>query len=208
VSGAVKPLTTLVKGNVFDGYVHAGAEISKCGKYRYRLWREWRGFATDDNWHRMGDGKDDLDGAGNRMGWPKSVVFVMLNPSTADGEIDDPTIRRCVGFAKSWGYDRLEVINLFAYRATSPADLLALGHDDDPVGIDNQRHVSIALDDAGLVVCAWGVHGAHLCQDETTLGWIHDQDCQTWALKLTKNGHPSHPLYLPAHLQPFVWTPS
>jgi hypothetical protein len=94
-------------------YVYAGADISPDGRYRYRLWREWRGCASRDHWRWLGA----KDGAGHELGEPLSVLFVMLNPSTADGTTDDPTIRRCVGFAKRWRYDRLEVVNLFAHRA-------------------------------------------------------------------------------------------
>lgn len=208
LGGPVEPLRTQTKESGATGYVNAGATISPCGTYRYRLWREWRGIGTDANWHwyTEDDGSIALDGAGSRLGFPKSVVFVMLNPSTADGEQDDPTIRRCVGFTKAWGYDRMEVVNLFAYRATDPKALLSLGHKDEPWGADNERHIDRALDDAGLVVCAWGAHGGHLGQDETVLGWIEDQDRQTHALRLTKAGHPAHPLYLPADLKPFRWS--
>jgi hypothetical protein len=97
----------------------------------------------------------------------------------------------------------MEVINLFAWRATSPKDLLALSHADDPVGHANQSHVRQALFDAGLIVCAWGSHGGHLGQDETMLGWIEGE---THALRLTKDGFPAHPLYLPASLKPFRYS--
>lgn len=179
-------------------YIAKGAAISPCERYRYRLWREWRGTASDENWLWLEgeDGNRAVDGAGYDLGWPKTCVFVMLNPSTADGEQDDPTIRRCVAFAKRLKFDRLEVINLFAHRATDPKALLALGHDDDPVGVDNQRHVASACRDAGLIVCAWGAHGKHLGQDETMLGWLSDEDAPIVALGLTKDGHPRHPLYL------------
>lgn len=166
-------------------YLTSGASISKCGKYRYRLWREWGTWASDR----------------------KSCVFAMLNPSTADGQQDDPTIRRCVGFAKRWGYDKMEVVNLFAYRATDPRALLALGHDDDPGGIDNRYHVRSVLWDAGLLICAWGCHGTHLGQDETFLGWLPDH-IKPMRLGLTKDGHPRHPLYLKSESEPIPYKPS
>lgn len=147
------------------------------------------------------DGSPVLDGAGAQIGDPKRCVFVMLNPSTADGNEDDPTIRRCVNFAKQWGFDRLEVVNLFAYRATDPKQMLAVSPDIDPVGFENQAAVREALDHAGLIVCAWGAHGGHLGQDETMLGWIEADnwcDAPVVALGLTKDGHPRHPLYLRA----------
>lgn len=135
------------------------------------------------------------------QGEPLSCVFVMLNPSTADGEQDDPTIRRCIAFAKREKFDRLEVVNLFAHRATDPRELLALNHDDDPVGVENERQIAKAIEDAGLIICAWGVHGQHLGQDETALGWIdshNERGAAVVALGLTKDGHPKHPLYLRA----------
>lgn len=180
-------------------YVDKGATISACGRYRYRLWREWRLWPEPAKWHWWtdDDGKPVVDGAGKQLGEPLSCVFIMLNPSTADGNEDDPTIRRCVAFARSWGYDRLDVLNLFAHRATDPRELLALEHGDDPVGIDNERHFDRVLFDGhpvGLVVCAWGAHGGHLGQDETALGWLGRKE--RFALGLTKDGHPRHPLYL------------
>ncbi len=182
-------------------YVGKGATISSCGRYRYRLWREWRLWPEPAKWDWWfdDDGKPVVDGAGKQLGEPLSCVFIMLNPSTADGETDDPTIRRCVGFARRWGYDRIDILNLFAYRATKPSELLALGHEDDPVGSENQSHFNYVLADSypvGLIVCAWGAHGGHLGQDETAIGWIGARD--RFALGLTKGGHPRHPLYFPA----------
>lgn len=183
-----------------SGYIASGATISPCGRYRYRLWREWRLYPLPAQWDMWIDekGKPVVDGAGEQLGEPKSCVFIMLNPSTADGDEDDPTIRRCVGFAKAWGYDRLEVLNLFAHRATDPHDLLALNDADEPVGPRNLETFRTVLDrdfPVGIVICAWGVHGAHLGQDETALGWLGSR--KRFALGLTKDGHPRHPLYLP-----------
>ncbi len=184
-------------------YVAKGARFSSCGRYRYLLWREWRGSpdAKWDMWTK--NGKPVVDGAGSQLGEPKVCLFVMLNPSTAGEVYDDPTIRRCVGLARSWGYDRMEVVNLFAHRATDPKALLALNHDDDPVGWENQRFVEGAAGDADLVVCAWGAHGDHLGQDETMLGWLSPKPLHH--LGLTKFGQPKHPLYLPATVQPRRW---
>ncbi|SFG09236.1 hypothetical protein SAMN05518801_10780 [Novosphingobium sp. CF614] len=181
-------------------YLEKGAIISACGNYRYRLWREWRNHPAPARWNMWteDDGSPCLDGAGEQLGEPLSCVFVMLNPSTADGEQDDPTIRRCVGFARREGFDRLEVVNLFAWRATSPKNLLMVSPERDPVGYQNQRHVCRALDHAGLIVCAWGVYGGHLDQDETMLGWIdcnNYNDAPVMALGITNRGFPVHPLY-------------
>lgn len=196
-------------------YLQSGANISPCGNYRYRLWREWRlGNSTQWDMWTEDDGSPALDGAGQQIGEPLSCVFVMLNPSTADGNQDDPTIRRCMNFAKRFGFDRLDVVNLFAWRATSPKDLMKVGPERDPCGIDNQQAFQAALDSAGMVVCAWGAHGTHLGQDQTALGWIEDcleilrdegRDVPLVALGLTKDGHPRHPLYLPNDAQPMAF---
>lgn len=192
-------------------YISSGATISPDGKYRYRLWREWRnGNTPEQNWLWMEyeNGGVAVDGAGSPLGTPKSVLFIMLNPSTADGETDDPTIRRCVGFCKAWGYDRLEVVNLFAFRTKSPFELMALNDSDDPVGPNNVSTIKslVADEDAfsggnvGKIICAWGNHGAHLGQNETVLGWLGDRE--RFALRVSKDGHPGHPLYLPATSAP------
>lgn len=104
-----------------------GALISECGLYRYRLWRRW--------------------GIGPHATW------IMLNPSTADADLDDPTIRRCIGFARAWGFSAIEVVNLFALRATNPREL---GRSADPIGPDNDRHLSEAGRAAELRIAAWG----------------------------------------------------
>lgn len=179
-------------------YTSVGADISPDGRYRYLLWREWRG-SNHQHWRWIGGAKD---GAGHDLGEPKACLFVMLNPSTADGESDDPTIRRCVGFARAWGYDRLEVVNLFAFRATSPRVLLAMNDADEPYGVRNQQAIEEAAREAGTIVCAWGNHGAHLDQHETVLGWLEDCGTPLMSLGITDAGHPRHPLYVPAATRP------
>ncbi len=176
-------------------YTHKGAIISPCGRYRFSLWREWRGSSNRKNWRWFGA----KDGKGQELGEPLSCVFVMLNPSTADAEQDDPTIRRCVGFAKALKFDRLEVVNLYAYRATNPKDLFAAG--DAAHHYENQRHVEIAARNSGIINCAWGAHGDSF-QAETVRGWMHTK--KHFALGFTKNGHPKHPLYLPNGTKPIA----
>lgn len=105
----------------------AGAVLSSCGLYRYRLTRRW------------------AEGP--------AVLFVMLNPSTADATADDPTIRRCIGFAKREGMPAIEVVNLFAFRATKPEDLVKAC---DPVGPANDHHIVEAAGGAGRIIAAWG----------------------------------------------------
>lgn len=113
-----------------------GAVISECGKYRYSLVRDWRESEADEM---------------------KRVCFMMLNPSTADAEVDDPTIRKCIGFARRWGYTSIEVVNLFAYRATNPQELLKI-YDPTDLGYDevNRHHISVALWRADRLVVGWG----------------------------------------------------
>ena len=108
-------------------YVAKGAEISACGRYRYLLWREWRGTHNPKHWEWW----HEEDGSGQKIGIPKSVLFVMLNPSIADAEDADPTVKRCINFAKLWCYSSVEIVNLFAYIATDPKKLL---NHDDPIG--------------------------------------------------------------------------
>lgn len=165
-----------------DLLIKSGAVMSPCGKYRYRLSRKW--------------------------GHGGPCLFIMLNPSKADAEQDDPTIRRCMGFARSWGCGELIVVNLFAVRSTDPQAMLAA---DDPVGPDNMQHVKAAAcyvahdqhpESGGPVVCAWGAHGAHMDQANTVLGWLDEEAVAPSCLALTKDGQPRHPLYLKAGLMP------
>jgi hypothetical protein len=142
------------------------AIISPCGLYRYSLRRCWDETRT-------------------------GVAFCMLNPSTADALKDDPTIRRCIGFAKRWGFGSLEVVNLFAYRATSPADLWPLA---DPIGPENDAHIKNAVGRASLIVAAWGIHGTHRRRGEDVAARWQEAKC----LGVTKDGHPRHPLYIPS----------
>ena len=81
---------------------------------------------------------------------------MMLNPSTADSTLDDPTIRRCIGFAKAWEYGALEVVNLFSYRATKVPDLKKAAVSN---GAESDAHLQAAISGASLVVAAWGNHG-------------------------------------------------
>lgn len=128
------------------------------------------------------------------------VLFVGLNPSTADATHDDPTLRRCVRFARDWGFGGLVLANLFALRSTDPA---ALRHAADPVGPDNDRHLRRLSRSADLTVAAWGTHGALFDRDLAVLPLLHNPHC----LALTRCGRPKHPLYLPATLRPVAFRP-
>ena len=132
----------------------------------------------------------------------KRVLFIMLNPSKADEERNDPTIRRCIGFARSWGFGILEVVNLFALMSTYPKALLKA---DDPVGPDNDATICAALESADTVVLAWGNHGLDhekRVAEVTTMAWKADRPC---CLGMTVKGAPRHPLRLPktSTLEPF-----
>jgi hypothetical protein len=156
-------------------FMKKGAIIDETGKYRYQLWRIW-------------DESKPL------------AVFIMLNPSTADADEDDPTIRRCIGFAKSWGYGGIKVINLFAYRATDPKELSKVI---DPVGIENNKYITMAVKEAGIVIAAWGTKGNYLCRQSDL--WEFEIVQNLHCLELTKDGYPKHPLYLKADLKPIKW---
>jgi hypothetical protein len=126
----------------------------------------------------------------------------MLNPSTADATQDDPTIRRCIGFARAWGYGALEVVNLFACRATDPERLRRVP---DPVGPENDRHILRAVRRASETVVAWGNRGVHLGRHDAVLRLLRRRRVAVHCLGRTQAGHPRHPLYLrtDAPLMPF-----
>ncbi len=123
-----------------------------------------------------------------------TVVFIGLNPSTADESRDDPTTRRCIGFARWWGFARLELVNLFAFRATRPAELWAAP---DPIGPGNAEAVRSAVAAADLVVCAWGNEGMG-AEAERVLDLVDSPYC----VGTTVGGAPRHPLYVRASTRP------
>jgi hypothetical protein len=155
-----------------DGEVLGEATFSDDERYRYQLRRTW---APDD----------------------QSLGFVMLNPSTATERYVDPTIGRCVGFARSWGYGGIVVCNLFALRATDPK---ALRVDPDPVGPENDETLRHLAETSRTVVCAWGVHGTLYARAVAVRRLL--TRASTVALGTTKAGHPRHPLYVPAVTAP------
>lgn len=159
------------------GTWNAGATVSSCEMYRYALWRDW-------------------DASLGRVCW------VMLNPSTADAEEDDPTIRRCVNFSAAWGYGGIVVVNLYAFRATRPHEMLA---EMDPVGPANDETIIEVLDSGltKLVVCAWGNHAPRERADAVVA--LLRRRVTPHALRFTKSGAPQHPLYLPGDLVPSPW---
>lgn len=153
---------------LFDIPLIKTAVLSECLRYRYRLVRDWtRG--------------DD----------PDIICWVMLNPSTADARDDDPTIRRCISFSKSWGYTRLVVVNLYAYRATDPKEI---GQVDDPVGKDNHHWLDHSFQFADEIVAAWGTRGHRREDAIRQLAARYNRRLK--CLGTTKDGHPKHPLYV------------
>lgn len=157
----------------------SGAIFSPCRTWRYKLWRSW---------------DESLP----------TVAFIGLNPSTADETANDPTIRRCIGFAKSWGYGTFVMLNLFGYRATDPRELYTTGSPelgltkDFFVGPDNDSHILTESAFASRVVAAWGNHGALYGRAK----WAIDNISKLHHLGLTHVGQPKHPLYLSKSLVP------
>jgi hypothetical protein len=124
------------------------------------------------------------------------AMFIGLNPSTADEVNNDPTVRRCINFSKEWGYAGMFMMNIFAFRATDPHVMKAQA---DPVGEHNDFHLLNVAKNAGVIVAAWGVHGVHLDRESKVKSLLGNR---LKCLRLTKEGHPAHPLYLPKILTP------
>jgi hypothetical protein len=157
---------------------YRGAVLSECGLYRYRL-------------HRRVTASDRI------------ALFIMLNPSTADADQDDATIRRCMGFTRALGCGMLEVVNLFAFRTKSPKILMEAPT---PIGPDNDRHIHEAALEAqligGFIICAWGAHGIHLGRGQQVCRRLTEDGFDLLSLDETRDGHPRHPLYLPNYCKP------
>ena len=154
-----------------------GAIISECGQYRYHLWRTW----DDDR-------------------FKPRLAFIMLNPSTADAENDDPTIRRVINFAKAWGYGGIDIFNLFAYITSSPKIL----YDNYKKGVDvigsknNDTLIELKLKGNNYdIVFAWGAQKEYKSRIKYVEKLFPFAEC----LKKTKEGYPCHPLYLKSDLK-------
>ena len=146
--------------------------FSKCRKYRYTLWRQWD-FTN-----------------------PSYAMFIGLNPSTADEVQNDPTVARCIDYSMRWGFGALCMMNIFSFRATLPTVMKAQPN---PVGKDNNRWLVQIARDASVIVAAWGTHGSHLNRHQEVIALLGDK---LHCLKETKDGFPSHPLYLKKSLLP------
>jgi hypothetical protein len=160
---------------------NAGAIFDETRTYRYSLWRCW-----------------DYGGV---------CVFVMLNPSTADEMVLDPTIRRCISFAKHWGLGAIEVVNLFALRSTDPRGLYS---HESPVAPLSDRYandlaIEAAARRASKLIVAWGEHGSYLDRSREVSNLLRCGDVEPEALALNSGGMPRHPLYIPTKTIPQVW---
>lgn len=153
--------------------IDAGAIFSDDRKHRFKLWRIWQPE-------------------------PRMIVFIGLNPSTADETTNDPTVRRCINYARRWGYGGMFMANIFAYRATDPADMKAAA---DPIGEHNDSFLNSMVAECETAVACWGTHGAHRERHAEVTGFLSGLKC----FGKTKEGFPRHPLYLPntAQLEDF-----
>lgn len=155
------------------------AIISECGKFRYHLTRTW----------------DEA---------LRPLPFIMLNPSTADADKDDPTIRKCIGFAERLGFGGIEVFNLYGFRATKPRELKNHGYPEGPLNdsIMTRRLEELKLHERGYVICAWGAHARGLSKPQYVRSHLSLAGARLRALRLLPDGTPEHPLMLPYSCQP------
>ena len=175
-AGGVVVTPAAITGDLFGT---SGAVLSPDEKYRYLLTRE------------LGDGAP--------------LVFIMLNPSTADAEVDDPTIRRCIRFAARENAGHLVVVNLFALRATDPREL---ARDPDPVGPRNDEFILMHCGPGARIVAAWGAHPFAAARARTVARMVAGSGARLECLGVTKDGHPRHPLYVRADAPLVPYTPS
>jgi hypothetical protein len=147
--------------------IKSDALFSDCKRYRYTLVRQW-------------------------SHGPKSIAFIGLNPSTADEIKNDPTVAKCIRWAKKWGYNEMWMLNIFAIRSTDPKYLRMVA---DPIGFGNDTSISHITSKATTIVCCWGTGGEFLHRGYRV--W-HDllNHSKTYCLGYTKAGHPRHPLYM------------
>ncbi len=158
--------------------MRTGASFDPSTVYRYTLWREW-----------------DRDAP--RLAW------LLLNPSTADADDDDPTIRRCIGFAWRWGFGSIEVVNLYGWRGPKPAALEQAGW---PVGSGNDRAVARAVRRADRLVVGWGAYAARDARWRAVSARL--AHTEMWCLGTTASGQPRHPLYVRADVEPVRFQPA
>ncbi len=155
-----------LRQNNVDG-IEYGAIFDVSSRYRYSLWRGW----SADH--------------------PR-IAFILLNPSTADEHRNDPTIRRCIGFARAWNFGSIEVVNLFAYRATDYRELFKAS---EPVGAENNRFLIQAVERSSTIVLGWGTKGMFISRDRQVMSLLTGRN-NLYCLGFTKDGLPRHPLYI------------
>ena len=172
VVSRAKPTPRSPTVNLFPD--HSGATFSSCAQYRYLLWRTWEPGA-------------------------RTILFLMLNPSTADAVANDPTVERCQRRAIAMGFGRMMVANIFALRSTDPQALYA---HPEPIGPENNEAILEAAQQADLVVCAWGTHGAHQARGLAVLRMLRDAGVEITCLGVNKDGSPKHPLYVAYRASP------
>lgn len=161
--------------------IDKGAKFSQSKKHRYLLWRIW---------------DDELP----------LVAFIGLNPSVAGAEQDDPTIRREIGFAKSWGYGGILKVNLFGYITPYPVQMRSfMENGGDPIGAGNDMAIIEAANRADKIVCAWGESGVIDNRDYEVRLLLAKRGIDTYYLRLNQSGTPAHTLYLPKTLTPKLW---
>ena len=175
-TGGSRSGTASVAGEQAVGGVVRNAALSPCGKYRWALSRWWAPGPT--------------------------ALFIMLNPSTADAERDDPTLRRCIGFARAWGCGSLFVGNLFSYRATDPRELRRCAA---PVGSKTDDVLEWMAQQASIIVAGWGGNGSLMGRSGVVLRMFRELERDLHCLGVNRNGTPKHPLYLPGDSRPRIW---
>jgi hypothetical protein len=151
-----------------DLFLERDASISYCGNYRYLLRRTWD--------HKL----------------PRAL-YIMLNPSIADADIDDPTIRSCIRLAKGLAYGGFEVVNLFAYRATDPSVLQTVA---DPIGPENDTVIEGAIGRCDVAICAWGAYPGAVARGRSVTSLLRRQRPAVFCFGKTKGFAPRHPLYV------------
>ncbi len=139
---------------------------------------------------------------GRRWSADPPLAIIMLNPSQADGSVDDPTLRRCIGLAQGWGFGAIAVVNLFAYRSPHPRVLRQVK---DPIGLDNDAALAETAHQADQILLAWGNGGSFQDRDRKVLRLLEPYQKKCRCLGHNRTGQPRHPLYVPQHttLQPW-----
>ena len=171
---------SLIQRSHSAGGIDSTAVYSVCERYRYELTRVW-----DEEAPRL--------------------LYVMLNPSTADETQNDPTIERCQRRAVRNGFGAMRICNLFAWREASPAALKRAGA---PEGGHNEAALAEAARWANAILCAWGVHGAHRDAHLRATALLSESGTPLFHLGLTQAGHPRHPLYVSYDVTPAPWAPA